>query len=295
MEKQNDLLDEFDSQFREFKNNLNVAIDIHKSIGWREDRHLMRDSISPTLRTLTEELKSLVTKQQQRIKLSNQELSDQINNAEETILFSIFVVLVITLFVIALSLRNERLNRDVLERRRNEELMRHKAHHDALTGLPNRAFFNDHLYDLFLNTKDEMFALLFIDLDGFKAVNDNAGHDAGDFILVETAKRIKEVVRKSDLVVRLGGDEFTVVLDFISDKSVAEKIAKAICDKVSEEFIFDEKVLNVSTSIGVTYSNHIELNYHENIQFNVETMTKQADSAMYQAKKAGKNTYRNFE
>lgn len=295
-EDQNDLLDEFEHYLGTYRDNQKVAIGIHTGVNWREDRQLMHNNISPTLRALTEELDLLVSKQQRRIKQSNQELSEQISTVEDTILFSIYAALFITLFVVALTLRNQRLTKDLRKHRYNEKLMRHKAHHDSLTGLPNRTFFNEYLFELFMNRKEESFALLFIDLDGFKDVNDTAGHDAGDYILVETAKRLTRIVRESDTVVRLGGDEFTVVLEHIDNsKGIAEKIAKTICEKVSENFIFKGTVLNITASIGLTYSKHPKLNIHDNTTHNIETMMKQADDAMYMAKNSGKNNYASFE
>ena len=305
---QTDLLDEVQSYVQTYRDYLNQAISIHAGNEWRADRQLMRKSITPTLRTLTKELEILVTKQQRRIKQSNEELSDQINSAEHTIRIAIQIALVITLVVVFLSLRNQLLIKDIRAHKESERRMRYKAHHDSLTGLANRALFEEKLFDLFLDQEEadiraqdegktkaeEFFGLLYIDLDGFKAVNDNVGHDAGDFILTEASKRMVKMVRTADLVARLGGDEFAILLHGVTQQSVLEKVASNLCEAISEDYVFNGQTLNVSASIGLTFSNHPKLPAFEEIKDGMDAIIKQADEAMYEAKKSGKNQYKRF-
>jgi diguanylate cyclase (GGDEF)-like protein len=302
---QEDLLEEFENKLLSYQTYLTQAIDIHAGNNWRADRELLRKSITPTLRKLTVELEALATKQQQRILESNVELSEQISNAEQIIHIFIQIALAIILLVIYLSFRNKRLASDIHDHKESERKMHYKAHHDALTSLANRAFFDDKLYELFLRQdaasdnqeKDsvEFFGLLYIDLDGFKAVNDKVGHDAGDFILIEAAKRMQNAVRSSDTVCRLGGDEFSVLLQGEMALSKIEEVAEKICKVISVEYNFNGKILNVSASTGVSYSTHPDLAQYQNVSDRMDALIKQADQAMYQAKKNGKNQIYRFQ
>ena len=298
--EQEDLLEEFKSEFLLYQDYLNQAVEIHASDNWRADRKLMRNDITPTLRKLTVELETLVSKQQLRIQESNLELSEQISSAEKTIRFSIKVALVISIIVIFLSFRNRTLESNIHQHKESERRMRHKAHHDSLTNLANRAFFDDKINELFVvqkrtakqlkgNDLPPFFGLLYIDLDGFKAVNDNQGHDAGDFILKEVAIRMKSAVRASDIVCRIGGDEFAVLLQGVLKVPIIEKVAENLCKEINVPFEFNGDTLNVSASIGISYSTHPKLSLQENVNKCVDTITKQADEAMYQAKNSGKN------
>ncbi len=306
-----DLLDEFEANTAAYQAALVQAINIHAGNNWRADRQLMKQNITPTLKELTKELEVLVTKQQRRIHESNLALSKQISEAENTIRFSIQVALAIALLVIFLSFKNKRLLSDILIHKESERKLFHKAHHDTLTKLANRAFFDDRLFKMFLDQetrsnrrskrKDNLdenshfFGLLYIDLDGFKAVNDNVGHDAGDFILIEVAKRMKNVVRNSDIVCRLGGDEFAVLLNDINHINSIEKISENLCKTISQRYHYKEQVLQVSASIGFSYSRHPQLPLHKKVKFRMEAIIKQADTAMYHAKENGKNQYAQFK
>ncbi|KPZ72536.1 putative diguanylate cyclase YegE [Shewanella sp. P1-14-1] len=306
-----DLLDEFEANTAAYQAALVQAINIHAGNNWRADRQLMKQNITPTLKELTKELEVLVTKQQRRIHESNLALSKQISEAENTIRFSIQVALAIALLVIFLSFKNKRLLSDILIHKESERKLFHKAHHDTLTKLANRAFFDDRLFKMFLDQETRskrrskrennleinsyFFGLLYIDLDGFKAVNDNVGHDAGDFILIEVAKRMKNVVRNSDIVCRLGGDEFAVLLNDINHINSIEKISENLCKTISQPYHYKEQVLNVSASIGFSYSRHPQLPLHKKVKFRMEAIIKQADTAMYHAKENGKNQYAQFK
>lgn len=160
------------------------------------------------------------------------------------------------------------------------------AYSDALTGLPNRQLFHDRLNMALAQAYRQLgkVALFFLDLDGFKAVNDQLGHDSGDLLLKQVANRLKSCVRNTDTVARLGGDEFTIILN-IRDKADAELVAQKILVAVREPYNLNGKVADkVGTSIGIAL-------YPQDGSQAVDLIRK-ADSAMYAAKQGGKNAYR---
>lgn len=177
---------------------------------------------------------------------------------------------------------------DITKRKQTEELIWRQAHYDALTGLPNRTLFADRLAQAIrLSTREqEHLALMFIDLDRFKWVNDTLGHNAGDQLLQETAQRLRNCIRGSDTVARLGGDEFTVILPKIEGSWNAKLIAQRILQSLSKPFKLGSYEVSIAGSIGVTF-------FPEDGQ-DVQTLLKNADMAMYQAKESGKNTFRFF-
>jgi len=177
---------------------------------------------------------------------------------------------------------------DITKRKQVEELIWHQAHYDALTGLPNRSLFADRLAHALrsMNREREQLALMFIDLDRFKWVNDTLGHSAGDLLLKETAQRLKNCVRESDTVARLGGDEFTVILPKIDGFWDAKVIAQRILKNLTQPFKLGNYEVSVAGSIGITF--------FPNDGQDVETLVKNADLAMYQAKESGRNTFRFF-
>jgi diguanylate cyclase (GGDEF)-like protein len=177
---------------------------------------------------------------------------------------------------------------DISARKAAEETIRHQAHFDPLTQLPNRRLFLDRLgQDTVKARRDQQpLALLLIDLDEFKEVNDTLGHDAGDRLLQEAAQRIRHCVRDTDTVARLGGDEFTVVLTELSDRTHVEDIAQKILDRLAEPFQLGDEVVYVSASLGITlYPNDAD---------DIDTLLKHADQAMYAAKKQGRNRFSYF-
>ncbi|WP_298159994.1 diguanylate cyclase [Ferrovum sp.] len=160
------------------------------------------------------------------------------------------------------------------------------AHHDSLTGLPNRILFYDRLNQAITRAlrDKESIAVLYLDLDGFKHINDTLGHDAGDALLREAAKRIMACVRESDTVARIGGDEFTVILCNAQTTSSNDHVAKKIVDAIAYPFMINGKNCTVSASIGIAiYPDHGET---------AEQLVKIADAAMYLAKHSGKNCCR---
>ena len=168
--------------------------------------------------------------------------------------------------------------------RTNKELF-HSAHHDYLTGLPNRALFMDRLNETIKDTKrnQTQSALFFMDLDHFKEVNDNYGHDVGDSVLKEVTQRFLTCVRENDTVARLAGDEFTIIVKDFKSKEDLTKLAVKITALISKEMIINTKEVKISTSIGISIFPHDANNAEEILQF--------ADKAMYQAKAKGKNNF----
>ncbi|OFX12115.1 MAG: hypothetical protein A2516_02345 [Alphaproteobacteria bacterium RIFOXYD12_FULL_60_8] len=174
---------------------------------------------------------------------------------------------------------------DITERKRDEERIRYQANYDALTGLPNRSLFTDRLQQAVLSASrgQQRVGLMFIDLDGFKAVNDNLGHDMGDFLLKEAAKRISSCVREYDTVARLGGDEFTVVMPNIESSRDGAIVGQRILKSLDAPFVWGDRVGRVSGSIGIAM-------FPEDAP-DAETLLRNADAAMYQAKSQGKANY----
>ena len=178
--------------------------------------------------------------------------------------------------------------RDISERKQAEARIQFLAHHDTLTHLPNRALIMDRL-QVVLSTarrQSQMVAVLFLDLDNFKTINDSLGHFAGDELLKRVASRLKDCVRESDLVGRLGGDEFLVVITGMHHETDAIPIAEKIAEAITEPFSFEEQVLSVSGSIGIAVFPK-DGNTPENL-------VRNADAAMYLAKDQGRSNYQFF-
>ncbi len=292
-EDQGDLLDEFKQMLLAYSTSMQEALSIHASKNWRADSYLMRDKITPTLRTLTTALEDLVSIQKSRIEKSNTDLAEQIETAESTIRISIQIAFVIIIITIYLTFTTRDLLSEIRLHKAKHQVIQHKANHDELTQIPNRAFFQERLLEITKRQEQpQNFALLFIDLDGFKAVNDTAGHDAGDYILKETANRLQKLIRKTDMVSRLGGDEFIIILDGLIEKNIAETTANKVCKALHDKFLFQGKELQIGCSIGVAIIDASMLSkYTPDCESLVKLVIKQADEAMYEAKKGGKNGY----
>jgi PAS domain S-box-containing protein len=192
-------------------------------------------------------------------------------------------------------------NRDITDRKRAEELLAHNAFHDGLTNLPNRALFLDRLQHALTLSKrhaNYKFAVLLIDIDEFKIINDSLGHTAGDELLIKIGQRLKEAVRRADTVsrprgnglvakpanddtlARLGGDEFTILLDDIRDPIEAVRVAERMQAELATPFVVNQQEIVISASIGIAASTtpHTQ----------AEDLLRDADIAMYRAKRAGK-------
>jgi diguanylate cyclase (GGDEF)-like protein/PAS domain S-box-containing protein len=177
---------------------------------------------------------------------------------------------------------------DISEKRQSEEIIWRQANFDALTGLPNRRLFRDRLDQEVMKAdrSQHSLALMFIDLDRFKEVNDLLGHDAGDQLLVQAAHRLTDCLRKSDTVARLGGDEFTVVLTELDDLAHVEDVAQKILQTLAKPFVLNQQTVYVSGSVGITL--------YEADANTAEQLISNADQAMYAAKNAGRNQFRYF-
>jgi len=180
---------------------------------------------------------------------------------------------------------NERLNNEIQERRAAEERAQHLANHDALTGLPTLRLARERLQQsvaIARRSRDKT-AVLFIDLDGFKAVNDSLGHEAGDQLLKQVATRMTACMRDSDTVARIGGDEFLVIQTNIGDSSAIVPVAEKLLRAVSESCDINGTVVKVSASIGIAIC--------PDHGTTIEALLKGADAAMYAIKRTGKNSY----
>jgi len=192
-------------------------------------------------------------------------------------------------------------NRDITERKRAEEMLAHNAFHDGLTNLPNRALFLDRLQQALTLSKrhpNYKFAVLLIDVDEFKIINDSLGHAAGDDLLIQIGQRLKESVRRADTVsrprtsdvpdrpanddtlARLGGDEFTILLDDIRDPVEAVRVAERVQAELAIPFVVNQQEIVISASIGIAASSSPHTH--------AEDLLRDADIAMYRAKRAGK-------
>jgi diguanylate cyclase (GGDEF)-like protein len=193
---------------------------------------------------------------------------------------------IVTVGLVILGLRLQRI---VLALKTSEEKIRYRANFDELTHLPNRSNFVEHLREAISRGRrspGRQSALLFIDLDRFKTINDTLGHDFGDELIRQVAIRIRETIRETDIVSRLGGDEFTVLLIDMIDEIHASIIAKNILARLSEPFMLHGHEVYSGASIGITIS--------PGDGDDAKTLLKNADMAMYEAKAGGRNTFRFF-
>lgn len=174
---------------------------------------------------------------------------------------------------------------DITARKQAEDYLTQLAHYDLLTGIPNRALFHQRLGQAISQARrhQSQLALLFVDLDGFKAVNDTMGHAAGDLLLQVVAERITQCVRADDTVARLAGDEFTILLPRVRGTEAAERVARTIVRELARPVVAQERILHVTSSIGVAL--------FPDAGHDVETLLAAADAAMYAAKSRGKNGF----
>lgn len=178
---------------------------------------------------------------------------------------------------------------DITDRKMEEERLVHDVFHDALTGLPNRALFMDRLRlatERSRRRKDQVFAVLFVDLDGFKTINDSLGHIMGDQLLIQVSRRLKACLRTTDTIARLGGDEFTILLEDLTEERESLRVVERLQKELALPFKLCSRELQVTASIGIT-SNH---GYER-----AEEILRDADAAMYRAKSSGKACYQYFD
>lgn len=185
---------------------------------------------------------------------------------------------------------NRHLKKQIDERKEIELKLIHDAHHDTLTGLPNRLMFHQRLV-LAIESKqrypERCYAILFIDLDRFKLINDTLGHQAGDGFLIEVAQRIKQCIRGNDLLARMGGDEFVILLDNFEQTTDAEDVAKRVNHSLAQPFLLLGREMYSGGSIGVAFI--------ENGEQSAEELVRDADAAMYEAKATGRGRYVLFD
>jgi diguanylate cyclase (GGDEF)-like protein len=182
---------------------------------------------------------------------------------------------------------NRALEVEVRVRRHAEEMLRNLAHHDSLTGLPNRTLLKDRFESALASAqrREHSLAILLLDLDNLKTVNDTYGHDAGDDLLIAVANALKSLVRGMDTVARTGGDEFVILLTDIQDGYGAQEVARKVIKRFEEPIMTDKgEALRTSTSIGIAF--------YPQDGLDIGTLIKHADQAMYRAKMSGKNTFR---
>ena len=179
---------------------------------------------------------------------------------------------------------------DITERRQYQQQLEHIAHYDSLTGLPNRVLLADRLQQAMLHTQRQgrTVAVAYIDLDGFKAINDQYGHDTGDQLLTSLSGHMKRALREGDTLARMGGDEFVAILRDLTDATSTTPLLARLLAAAGEAFHTGGHVLRVSASLGVTF-------YPQADGVEADQLLRQADQAMYQAKLAGKNRYHIFD
>ncbi|MGZ3236944.1 MAG: diguanylate cyclase domain-containing protein [Burkholderiaceae bacterium] len=178
---------------------------------------------------------------------------------------------------------------DITQRKKESEHDHYLAYHDVLTGLPNRAFFLDVQQKVISHAKrsQHMIATLFLDLDGFKPINDAFGHHMGDQLLVAVAERLRATVRQADVVARFGGDEFAVLITDIIDVNIAASLAQKLIDILSKPFVLRGQKLNLHASVGIAI--------YPTDGNDPETLLTNADKAMYQAKYHGGNNFQFYD
>jgi diguanylate cyclase (GGDEF)-like protein len=218
------------------------------------------------------------------------ELVERMQSSQRKIIAGVLGAMALVWLVVQLMLSHyqRRLAEEELHRKAQEEWMRHQAFHDPLTDLPNRVSFTEHLGEAMRRARraEWSLALLFVDLDLFKRVNDSLGHDAGDRLLRIAAERIRGAVREADLLFRMGGDEFTVLLEDVRGPEEAGVVAQRILEAMAEPVQLDHHDVAVSASIGIAMFPRDDVVG--------ERLVKSADTAMYRAKELGRNRYAFF-
>jgi diguanylate cyclase (GGDEF)-like protein len=175
--------------------------------------------------------------------------------------------------------------RQEASRRRFQELLAHQAYHDGLTGLANRSLLNTRLHQAISRARRQSrgVALLYLDLDGFKPVNDREGHEVGDELLVAVGQRLSSIVRAEDTVARIGGDEFAILMEDVDDPVSARQAAERVVGEVAQPVVVRGREVTVGVSVGIAFSPRGE--------DDGESMLRDADLAMYRAKDAGKSSF----
>jgi diguanylate cyclase (GGDEF)-like protein/PAS domain S-box-containing protein len=176
--------------------------------------------------------------------------------------------------------------KDISERKKYEEQLKHHALHDYLTGMPNRNFFSKSLKEEMVRSErsNRTLAVFYLDIDKFKEINDTLGHDIGDELLKEFSKRVKSCIREEDLLARIGGDEFGILITNLYDRGKALEIAERMFSSFQDHWIIEDHHLKIASSIGISF-------YAPPYQQDEKLLLKQADIALYKAKKNGRGNY----
>jgi diguanylate cyclase (GGDEF)-like protein len=247
----------------------------------------VRDDWQPLVTILNRGINSLTPQQRDALKRKwygyklEQGWSD-----EELLELGMKIGSVVLLVILSFGIWNSRLRKEIKARKAAERHIRHIATHDELTGLPNRNLMQDRLEQSLRQSErtQKPFSVLFLDLDGFKQINDDFGHNYGDELLVQASQRMKTLLRRSDTVCRHGGDEFVVILPTAVAVGSALAVARKLVVQLAKPYKVKKQQLEVSVSIGVAmYPAH---------GTDVQKLLRSADKAMYAAKAAGKNDVR---
>ncbi|ASG66239.1 hypothetical protein CEW91_08860 [Idiomarina piscisalsi] len=247
----------------------------------------VRDDWQPLVTLLNRGINSLTPQQRDALKRKwyGYEL-EQGWSDEELLELGMKIGSVVLLVILSFGIWNSRLRKEIKARKAAERHIRHIATHDELTGLPNRNLMQDRLEQSLRQSErtQKPFSVLFLDLDGFKQINDDFGHNYGDELLVQAAQRMKTLLRRSDTVCRHGGDEFVVILPTAIAVGSALAVARKLVVQLAKPYKVKRQQLEASVSIGVAmYPTH---------GTDVDTLLRSADKAMYAAKAAGKNDVR---
>jgi len=242
-------------------------------------QHEDMDAIVDSIKSKLYAVDQLLFKKNQFL---HQKIKDEINT---TIYSGIFLILSVFGVLIYAYKKTTALFKNIVEKETVVSSLNYQAMHDALTGLLNRRGFEIELEKVFLNARSlsKQFAIVYIDLDGFKLVNDRFGHDVGDHLLIQVAKLFSGVLREGDHIARLGGDEFALIIDHFKYQEELSLLATRLITTLDHAIIIDGHSIKVGASVGVaSYPKHAK---------HVEALIIEADNAMYQAKKSGKNQH----
>ncbi len=251
--------------------------------------------ISMTVRKGLEPLAGIINKtidqmsEKQKITIKNDWLAiyvDTGSNIKSVLEWLIPIILVLITIIIVISRFNKKLQNQIDQRKAAEKELKHLATHDALTNLPNWRNFDAQVNHILKTKQKHQHALLFIDLDGFKIVNDTHGHKTGDKVLIEAASRLKKIIDNNGIVARIGGDEFVIFIPQITDQILLKSLSDDIIEDINRPYPWQQYHINIGSSIGIAI-------YPNNAQ-TLDELVSTADAAMYQAKNAGKNQYKFF-
>jgi diguanylate cyclase (GGDEF)-like protein len=260
--------------------------------GKREDAiPSVRDRYSKAYNYKLGEIRGLLNITMNRPKHFSTLYSDFRSNLIETILLYIFFLIITYILIIKIRKKDDEYTKQLeidiakhtQEIEKQKEILYIQAHHDALTGLPNRILFNDRLeHGLELAKRNHYsLALLFIDIDHFKQINDSLGHAIGDDVLIKIAERFSNVLRKEDTLSRLGGDEFTIIIENIDTREDIHILANKLLNSLSQAISIDSHIFHITCSIGAAI-------YPDDCM-DSNTLIRYADTAMYKAKDRGRN------